>query len=95
MTENTEEPLDQGKLTSATNSSPSTTGSEAGDVVVEDAATTDKSKEGGPLGDMVPANHVETYEVYWRDGRHAILMGQTYLFKEENGVTDQIGRAHV
>jgi hypothetical protein len=55
---------------------------------IEDAATTDKSKEGGPLGDMVPANRVETYEVYWRDGRHAILMGQTYLFKEENGVTD-------
>lgn len=46
MTENTDEPLDQGNPPSATNSSPSTIGSEAadvaeGDAVVEDALTTD------------------------------------------------------
>ncbi|MEE2934794.1 MAG: hypothetical protein VYA84_02240 [Planctomycetota bacterium] len=40
MTENTEEPLNIGNLTSATNSSPSTTGSDAGHVVVEDTSTT-------------------------------------------------------
>ena len=29
----------------------------------------------------VPDDRVETFEVYWRDGRHAIITGSTYLFK--------------
>jgi len=29
-----------------------------------------------------PQNRIEVYEVYWRDGRHAIMVGDTYLQKE-------------
>ncbi|MDG2219922.1 MAG: hypothetical protein P8L85_00980 [Rubripirellula sp.] len=41
MTENTEEPPDQGNPPSASTSSPTTTASEAGDVAAEDALTAD------------------------------------------------------
>ena len=37
-----------------------------------------------------PINRVELFEVYWRDGRHAIVMGDTYLFKEDKRVTSDI-----
>ena len=37
-----------------------------------------------------PINRVEIFEVYWRDGRHAIVMGDTYLFKEDKRVTSAI-----
>jgi hypothetical protein len=37
-----------------------------------------------------PINRVELFEVYWRDGRHAIVMGDTYLFKEDKRVTSKI-----
>ena len=30
-----------------------------------------------------PQNRIETHEIYWRDGRHAVIMGSTYLYKEE------------
>jgi hypothetical protein len=33
-----------------------------------------------------PRNRVELFECYWRDGRHAIVMGDTYLFTEEQRV---------
>ena len=39
---------------------------------------------------MQPVNRVELFEVYWRDGRHAIVMGDTYLFKEDKRVTSKI-----
>jgi hypothetical protein len=29
-----------------------------------------------------PENRIEVFEVYWRDGRHAIMVGDTYLQKE-------------
>jgi len=29
-----------------------------------------------------PPDRIETFEIYWRDGRHAIVMGNTYLYKE-------------
>jgi len=31
----------------------------------------------------VPDDRVEVYEIYWRDGRHAIVTGSTYLFRGE------------
>lgn len=31
----------------------------------------------------VPANRIETYEVYWKDGRYAIMTNNTYLFQGE------------
>jgi hypothetical protein len=30
-----------------------------------------------------PPNRIETHEIYWRDGRHAVVMGSEYLYKEE------------
>jgi hypothetical protein len=32
----------------------------------------------------VPKNRVEIFEVYWKDGRHAILMGDNYLYAGKN-----------
>ena len=37
-----------------------------------------------------PRNRVELFEAYWRDGRHAIVMGDTYLYKEERTKTSVI-----
>jgi hypothetical protein len=31
----------------------------------------------------VPSDRVELMEIYWRDGRHAIMAGDTYLYKGE------------
>jgi len=31
-----------------------------------------------------PADRVEIFEVYWKDGRHGILLGSEYLYKGEN-----------
>jgi hypothetical protein len=45
-------------------------------------------KKDSPSEPKVPANRVELFEIYWRDGRHAIIMGNTYLFKEEDALTD-------
>ena len=55
---------------------------------IDKVEVTQGSQKEGPFGDMRPANRVEVYEIYWRDGRHAILMDQTYLFKEEESVVD-------
>ena len=30
-----------------------------------------------------PVNRVEVFEIYWRDGKHAIMAGDQYLFKEK------------
>ena len=38
----------------------------------------------GLLGETHPQDRVEVYEIYWRDGRHAIMAGNIYLFKEED-----------
>jgi hypothetical protein len=32
----------------------------------------------------VPADRVEIFEVYWKDGRHAILLNEDYLYAGEN-----------
>ncbi|ANS05346.1 hypothetical protein [uncultured Mediterranean phage] len=37
-----------------------------------------------------PKNRVEVYECYWRDGRHALIMGDTYLYKEDQRTTSAI-----
>ena len=37
-----------------------------------------------------PRNRVELFETYWRDGRHAIVMGDTYLYKEDRAVTSTV-----
>ena len=34
-------------------------------------------------GFNVPEDRVDVYEIYWRDGRHAIVAGNAYLFKED------------
>ena len=34
-------------------------------------------------GDHKPGNRLELYEVYWRDGRHAFVLNNKYLFKEK------------
>lgn len=39
----------------------------------------DSNKRVGPR--MLPQNRVEYREVYWRDGRHAFMMGSTFLYK--------------
>lgn len=41
-----------------------------------------------PVGMTVPKNRLELYECYWRDGRHAVVLNGTYLFKEENAMVD-------
>jgi hypothetical protein len=33
-------------------------------------------------GEHKPGNRLELYEVYWRDGRHAFVLNNKYLFKE-------------
>jgi len=53
---------------------------------ISDAITA--TQNDGKNGTKVPANRVELFEIYWRDGRHAIIMGNTYLFKEEDALTD-------
>jgi hypothetical protein len=55
---------------------------------IEKVPLTESSGQEGPFGDTRPANRIETYEIYWRDGRHAILMNQTYLFKESGIVVE-------
>ena len=35
----------------------------------------------------VPDDRVELFEIYWRDGRHAIVNGDTYLYKGERHTT--------
>ena len=37
----------------------------------------------GVLSRRVPKDRLEVYEFYWRDGRHSIMLGNEYLFKEE------------
>lgn len=34
-------------------------------------------------GDHKPGNRLELYEVYWRDGKHAFVLNNKYLFKEQ------------
>lgn len=53
---------------------------------IEDAPTA--SQQDSPLGRTRPKGRVEVYEVYWRDGRHAIMTGSKYLFKEEDASVD-------
>ncbi len=53
---------------------------------IEEASTTRIDEK--PTGQQIPANRVELYEVYWKDGRHAILMDNVYLYKEEDALVD-------
>jgi hypothetical protein len=56
---------------------------------IKDASMNSEGSDGsGPFGEQRPANRVEVYEIYWRDGRHAILMNSTYLFKETDAVVN-------
>jgi hypothetical protein len=58
------------------------------DKEISDVAAASNSSSTGLQGEIHPADRVELYEIYWRDGRHAVMMGQTYLFKEESAVVD-------
>jgi hypothetical protein len=58
------------------------------DMVEQISGAEDVSAQVGPAGYSRPKNRVELYEIYWRDGRHAITMGNTYLFKEEDYPVD-------
>jgi len=42
------------------------------------------SPQTGPTASERTKNRVELHEFYWRDGRHCIVMGNTYLFKEKD-----------
>jgi hypothetical protein len=50
--------------------------------IQESAATTEGSGDGS-FANRVPKDRLEVYEFYWRDGRHAIILGDHYLFKEK------------
>ena len=39
------------------------------------------TKDGETSSYSVPANRVEMFEIYWKDGRYAIMAGNYYLFK--------------
>jgi phosphoribosylformylglycinamidine (FGAM) synthase PurS component len=41
------------------------------------------TKDGETASYSVPPNRVEVYDVYWKDGRYAIMTNNTYLFKGE------------
>jgi len=41
-----------------------------------------------PIGKARPKDRLEVYEIYWRDGRHAIVNGQKYLFQEEDALVE-------
>mgnify|MGYP003144637901 CR=1 FL=1 len=53
---------------------------------IEDAATT--SLHDGGMDPDVPEGRVKIYEVYWKSGKHAILLKNDYLFKEEDYPVD-------
>lgn len=43
---------------------------------------------GQPYQDGGPDDRVEIFEIYWRDGRHAISMGDTYLYQDDQYPVD-------
>jgi hypothetical protein len=50
---------------------------------IETSAEISEGNGEGSLESRVPANRLEVFEFYWKDGKHAILLGNTYLFKED------------
>ena len=54
------------------------------DKEIEIDGAEDVSPMAGPTGYAKPKNRVEVFEFYWRDGRHAIAIGNTYLFREDD-----------
>lgn len=50
------------------------------DEILEAAAITDRDQQDRNIN-KVPKNRIEIYEVYWRDGRRAVLLKDTYLFQ--------------
>lgn len=46
------------------------------------------SRPGQASLEQVPANRLEIYEVYWRDGKHAFVLGSEYLYKGTNPLVD-------
>jgi len=50
--------------------------------------TPSASDDSGAFGDNAPVsvlkNRIEIFETYWRDGKHAVTMGDTYLFRDHN-----------
>lgn len=41
------------------------------------------TKDGETASYSVPPNRIEVYDVYWKDGRYAVMTNNTYLFKGE------------
>jgi len=58
------------------------------DMTEEIEGAEEVSPQAGPATTQRTKNRVELYEFYWRDGRHCIVMGNTYLFKEEGYPVD-------
>jgi hypothetical protein len=58
------------------------------DMVEQIEGAEEVSPQTGPTSSERTKNRVELHEFYWRDGRHCIVMGNTYLFKEEDYPVD-------
>jgi hypothetical protein len=50
---------------------------------IENSAENTDGQGEGTFGQRVPPNRLEVYEFYWKDGRHAIVLGSVYLFREK------------
>lgn len=55
--------------------------------VIEEAGADEMSADYGAVStgttNEPPKDRISVFEVYWRDGKHAIVIGNTYLFKED------------
>ena len=44
------------------------------------------NRPGSAAHQTIPEDRVEIFEVYWKDGRHAIILNNTYLYMGENPI---------
>ena len=55
--------------------------------IIEAAGADEMSSDYGAVStgttNEPPKDRISVFEVYWRDGKHAIVIGNTYLFKED------------
>ena len=55
--------------------------------IIEEAGADEMSADYGAVStgttNEPPKDRISVFEVYWRDGKHAVVIGNTYLFKEE------------
>ena len=55
--------------------------------IIEAAGADEMSSDYGTVStgttNEPPKDRISVFEVYWRDGKHAIVIGNTYLFKED------------